>query len=209
MKLFGREMPLTVEFAAEIALNFKNHGVECHREGQLREALGFFTQGLDAQPEDASLRESLLLNRAACNLSLRELALRRVPNLSPIDLLLRFLGNYASVLKDTSAALTQNPALAKAYFRATSALLALSRWEDALDCIERGRKLPNESAADKQDLWINFKSKAEAGLRLVAEKAERERRERVGNQALIRAFHVSRHTLLGRFRLLIRYPYLL
>lgn len=154
--------------ADEIALNFKNNGVKSHQEGQLREALGFYTQGLEAQPEDAALRESLLLNRAACNLSLR---------------------NYASALKDTSVALMGNPVLAKAYFRASSALLALSRWEDALDCIERGRRLPDESAADKQNLWANLKSKAEAGLQFVAEKAERERRERVGNEALKRAIN--------------------
>ncbi len=57
---------------AEIAMNFKNHGTENHMVGKYREALGFYTQGLEAAPEDAQIRESLLLNRSACNLILGE-----------------------------------------------------------------------------------------------------------------------------------------
>lgn len=60
----------------EVALNFKNHAVENHQQGKLREALAQYTQGLEANPEDPKLIESLLLNRAACNLSLGE------PNMS-------------------------------------------------------------------------------------------------------------------------------
>jgi hypothetical protein len=56
----------------EVALNFKNHAVENHQQGKLREALAQYTQGLEAHPEDPVLVESLLLNRAACNLSLSE-----------------------------------------------------------------------------------------------------------------------------------------
>jgi hypothetical protein len=54
----------------EVAMNFKNHAVENHQQGKLREALAQYTQGLEAGPEDPVLVESLLLNRAACNLSL-------------------------------------------------------------------------------------------------------------------------------------------
>ncbi|KAJ9118324.1 hypothetical protein QFC22_004236 [Naganishia vaughanmartiniae] len=54
----------------EVATNFKNHAVENHQQGKLREALAQYTQGLEANPEDPKLIESLLLNRAACNLSL-------------------------------------------------------------------------------------------------------------------------------------------
>lgn len=56
----------------EVALNFKNHAVENHQQGKLREALAQYTQGLEAHSEDPVLVESLLLNRAACNLSLGE-----------------------------------------------------------------------------------------------------------------------------------------
>ena len=56
----------------EIAQNFKDQGNDYFKGKRYREALGFYTQGIDAQPTDASIREALLCNRAACNLELRE-----------------------------------------------------------------------------------------------------------------------------------------
>jgi hypothetical protein len=55
----------------EIAQNFKEQGNEYFKGKRYREALGFYTQGVGAKPDDAQLREALLLNRAACNLELR------------------------------------------------------------------------------------------------------------------------------------------
>ena len=155
---------------AEIAENFKNQATERHQLGQLRDALGFYTQGLEAKPDDRQLRLSLLLNRAACNLS---------------------LGNYGSVLRDTGAALTESPNSPKAYFRAASALLALKRWNDALDCISRGKALVTEAAEDKQKTWEGLEAKARKGLVGIEERTERERRDRVGKEALRRALQVS------------------
>jgi tetratricopeptide (TPR) repeat protein len=159
-------------FHPEIAENFKNQATERHQLGQLRDALGFYTQGIEAKPDDRQLRLSLLLNRAACNLS---------------------LGNYGSVLRDTGAALTESPNSPKAYFRAASALLALSRWNDALDCISRGKGLVTEAAEDKQKTWEGLEAKARKGLVGIEERTERERRDRVGKEALRRALQVSKH----------------
>lgn len=55
----------------EIAQNFKEQGNEYFKGKRYREALGFYTQGIDAKPDDIQLKEALLLNRAACNLELR------------------------------------------------------------------------------------------------------------------------------------------
>jgi hypothetical protein len=55
----------------EVAQNFKEQGNEYFRGKMYREALGFYTQGVDAKPDDVQLKEALLLNRAACNLELR------------------------------------------------------------------------------------------------------------------------------------------
>ena len=57
--------------APEIAQNFKEQGNEYFQGKRYREALGFYTQGVDAKPENGQLRAALLLNRAACNLELR------------------------------------------------------------------------------------------------------------------------------------------
>lgn len=66
--------------AIEIAQNFKEQGNEYFRGKRYREALKFYTQGVDAKPDDAQLGEALLLNRAACNLELRAC----VPSFSPL-----------------------------------------------------------------------------------------------------------------------------
>jgi hypothetical protein len=58
--------------AKEIAQNFKEQGNEYFKGKRYRQALGFYTQGIGAKPDDVQLREALLLNRAACNLELRE-----------------------------------------------------------------------------------------------------------------------------------------
>lgn len=154
----------------EIAENFKTQATERHQAGQLRDALGFYTQGIEAKPEDVKLRLSLYLNRAACNLS---------------------LGNHGSVLRDTAVVLKESPNSPKAFFRAASALLALSRWGDAIDCIARGKALASEATEEKQKMWTDLEIKAKKGLTNIEEKTERERRDKVGKEALRRAI-VSR-----------------
>jgi hypothetical protein len=59
----------------EIAQNFKEQGNEYFKGKRFREALAFYTQGIDANPADIALREALLINRAACNLDLSRLAI--------------------------------------------------------------------------------------------------------------------------------------
>jgi len=97
-------------------LNFKDHGNEYFQGKRYREAANYYLQGIDAKPTDQSLLESLLLNRAACNLKLE---------------------NYGSVLRDCSKALTINQKSSKAYFRSASALKALERYDEAVDCCDR------------------------------------------------------------------------
>ncbi|KAI9511259.1 40S ribosomal protein S7 [Russula earlei] len=111
----------------EIARNFKDQGNQYFRGKRYRDALGFYTQGVDAQPGDVQLKEALLLNRAACNLELE---------------------NYGSVLRDCATVITANSRASKAYYRAGLALLALERADEALDaCVRAG-----EGAADDAGL---------------------------------------------------------
>lgn len=95
------------------------------------------------------------------------------------------------MLKDTGAVITEAPNNPKAYYRASSALIALSRYSDALDCITRGKSLVGEAFEDKQRVWEALEVKARRGLVSVAERTERERREKVGKEALRRAIEVS------------------
>jgi hypothetical protein len=70
---------LTRIYEEEIAQNFKKHGNKHFKEKRYSEALGFYTQGVDAKPNDARLREALLMNRAVCNLKLRTSTSRPLP----------------------------------------------------------------------------------------------------------------------------------
>ena len=63
---------MEVKYVPEIAQNFKEQGNEYFKGKRHREALGFYTQGIDAKPSDSVILEALLCNRAACNLELSE-----------------------------------------------------------------------------------------------------------------------------------------
>lgn len=68
----GSTTAVTPSFIAEIAQNFKEQGNDYFKGKRYREAVDFYTQGIDAKPTDQTLLDALLCNRAACNLELRE-----------------------------------------------------------------------------------------------------------------------------------------
>ncbi|KAG6918228.1 hypothetical protein DXG01_015821 [Tephrocybe rancida] len=150
----------------EVAQNFKEQGNEYFKGKRHREALGFYTQGIDAKPTDAALREALLCNRAACNLELK---------------------NYGSVLRDCSAALTLNAQSAKALYRSATALMALDRVEEALDCCDRCLTFDSGNNGVLQLRERATKVKSEKDRR-EKEKAERLRKEQEAKQAMSIAF---------------------
>jgi hypothetical protein len=55
----------------EIALNFKTQGNEAFHEKRLRDALEFYSKGVNVNSDDVQVHTALLLNRAATNLELR------------------------------------------------------------------------------------------------------------------------------------------
>ncbi|KAG6850155.1 hypothetical protein H0H93_000282 [Arthromyces matolae] len=150
----------------EVAQNFKEQGNEYFQGKRYREALGFYTQGLDATPTDIVLREALLCNRAACNLELK---------------------NYGSVLRDCSAALTLNETSSKAFYRSALALLALDRAEEALDCCDRCLAFDPENKGVGQVRERAGKAKTLRDQRKKA-KAERLHKEAEAKRQLDNAF---------------------
>ncbi|KAL5508112.1 CNS1 [Sanghuangporus vaninii] len=150
----------------EIAQNFKEQGNEYFKGKRYREALGFYNQGIDAKPEDPKLLETLLCNRAACNLELK---------------------NYGSVLRDCARAIALNSECSKAYYRSAQALLALERMDDAIDACQRCLNFDqaNDGMKTLLDLVLKAKSVNERKERERARQTKKEARER---ERLKRAF---------------------
>lgn len=134
-----------------------------------------YSQGLEAGPKDDALRISLLNNRAAANLAMK---------------------NYRAVLGDTSAiiayaATEKKSPPAKAVYRAAQALVGLEQWDEATDAVDHGRKLKGEE--DKKE-WPTLAAQIEKGKRTVLERAERERRKVVMDGA--RRLAIVNHGLM-------------
>jgi len=140
----------------EIAQNFKDQGNDYFKGRRYREALGFYTQGIDAKPTDPTMQEALLCNRAACNLELR---------------------NYGSVLRDCSKALTVNMKASKAYYRSGLALLSLDRVDEAIDCCDRCAEFDSDNESIKA-LREKARKKKEEKEKKEREKQERTRKEK-------------------------------
>lgn len=150
----------------EIAQNFKEQGNDYFKGKRHREAISFYTQGIDAKPSDIVLHEALLCNRAACNLELK---------------------NYGSVLRDCSKALILNTKSSKAYYRSAMALFALERYEESLDCCERCLEYDPENKGIRSVRDRSAKAKAEK-LRKESEKQERIHNEQREKKLLQVAF---------------------
>ncbi|PWN48076.1 hypothetical protein IE53DRAFT_381635 [Violaceomyces palustris] len=150
----------------EVASNFKSQGNDYFVGKRYREALGFYTQALDAHPTDSKLLETLYANRAACNLELE---------------------NYGATLRDTSSCLGVNPRNEKAFYRAARALLALDKLDEALDCCDHALEIDGGNLAVKKLKEKVSKRKDEVERR-EKEKKERERRKKELDLALKQAF---------------------
>ncbi|KAN0065035.1 HSP70/90 co-chaperone [Thecaphora frezii] len=150
----------------QVATNFKSQGNTHFLSKRYRDALGFYTQALDANPTDTKLLESLYANRAACHLELH---------------------NFAMCLKDTSKTLQLNQHNAKAYYRAAKALVALERYDEAQQTCDHALEFDKGNDAIRA-----IKTKAQqlqdGKTRREAETKERQRRKSLTDAALHQAF---------------------
>ncbi|KAF8803757.1 40S ribosomal protein S7 [Phlegmacium glaucopus] len=151
----------------EIAQNFKEEGNDYFKGKRFREALGFYTQALDAKPTDPVILEAILCNRAACNLE---------------------LGNYGSVLRDCSKAITLNGKSSKAYYRSASALLSLGRVEEALDCCTRclAYDIDNPGVKALQKRTLTIKKETDRRERKEQERLRKEEEAKIKMQIAFR-----------------------
>ncbi|KAL2916570.1 HSP70/90 co-chaperone [Polyrhizophydium stewartii] len=148
----------------EVAENFKVQGNAAFVEGprKYKDALTFYTRGLQAKANDDKLNSILYSNRAAVNLELQ---------------------NYRQVLNDCAAAIKLNRSNIKAYFRSVKALLALDRIAEGVDCAERALEIDPRNTAIQGELKKLRERKAVLD-ELEAKRRQREQEQREKEQKL-------------------------
>lgn len=115
----------------EVAGNFRNQGNECFKSKQYKQAAQYYTQGLEVNCEDASLNMALHLNRAACELELK---------------------NYRRCIEDCKKVLMVDAANAKACYRSGRAFFAVDRLDEAKEILKYGLTQDPENAPMKEVL---------------------------------------------------------
>ncbi|CAE6530470.1 unnamed protein product [Rhizoctonia solani] len=161
----------------EVASNFKDQGNEYFKSRRFREAMGFYTQGIEAltiqsvdgkpkivevQEKDRSLYNALLSNRAAANLELE---------------------NFGKVLKDVKLVLETDPQSSKALFRAAKALVKLRRYEEALDACDRCLAFDPDNGGVKS-IRAAAQKEFDLEIKKAKQRAEAEEKERAKEAAL-------------------------
>lgn len=146
----------------EIATNFKNQGNDCFKAKQYKSAVEYYTKGLDANCDVDAINIALYINRAACNLELK---------------------NYRRCVEDCKKALILDESNVKACYRAGRALYAVGRLDEAKQILKFGMTKDPENKPIQDTL-----GKIEAAERAIEEhrlKKERAEQEHIQKQELL------------------------
>ena len=142
----------------EVATNFKNQGNDQFKAKQYKGAVEFYTKGLAVKCDVPSINSSLYLNRAACNLELK---------------------NYRRCINDCKEGLKLDPKNVKAYYRMAKAFYAIEKYDEAKQALEFSLKIKPENLASSALLrQITEKE------RQVEEARQRKEQERIEKLAL-------------------------
>ncbi|GME84452.1 unnamed protein product [Ambrosiozyma monospora] len=135
----------------EVATNFKNQGNDCYKAKQYKDAIEFYTKGLDVCCGKDDINAALYLNRCACNLELK---------------------NYRRCINDAKECLKIQPKNIKALFRSAKAFFAVERYDEAEQILLFAKGLDEKNAA------VNALIKTiEDKKRKIREREERKRKE--------------------------------
>ena len=115
----------------EVATNFKNQGNDCFKTKQYKDAIEFYTKGLDMDCGVDEINVALYVNRAACNLELK---------------------NYRKCIEDCKKALIIDESNVKACYRAGKAFFLVERFDEASQILQYGLSKDPENKAIKDTL---------------------------------------------------------
>lgn len=164
----------------EVASNFKNQGNDCYKSKQYQDAVQYYTKALEVKCDDAAINASLYLNRAACNLELK---------------------NYRRCINDCKLALLLTPDNVKAYYRSAKAYLALGKLDEASELVDFALKQQEEHEV-KQDtkaleiLGTQIKHQKEKLEEQERQRNERENAKKAKEAALAVALTLRGYTII-------------
>lgn len=139
----------------EIATNFKNQGNDCFKAKQYKNAVEYYTKGLDADCDVDAINIALYVNRAACNLELK---------------------NYRRCIEDCKKALILDDSNVKACYRAGRAFFAVGRLDEARQILQFGLTKDAENKPIQETLAkVDATEKEIEEKRLKKERAEQEK----------------------------------
>lgn len=146
----------------EIATNFKNQGNNCYKFKKYKDAIIFYTKGLEVDCRVPAIDSALYLNRAACNLELK---------------------NYRRCIEDCKKVLMIDEKNIKACFRSGRAFFAIEKFDEAIKILEYGLSVDPENK-DLQKLLKTIKDKQQSLAEIEAKKMKEEEQLRLENIVL-------------------------
>uniref|UniRef100_A0A0L0P4L5 Cns1/TTC4 wheel domain-containing protein n=1 Tax=Candidozyma auris TaxID=498019 RepID=A0A0L0P4L5_CANAR len=158
----------------EIAANFKNQGNECYKVKRYKDAVQFYTQGIEIECKDDQINTALLINRAACNLELK---------------------NYRMCIEDCKKALLIDENNVKACYRAGRAFFAVNRYQEAKEILRYGLTKDPENQPMK-DTFKNIEEKEQQVKAAIERKEEKAARKKEEERTLDKAIELRRIKIL-------------
>lgn len=139
----------------EIANNFKNQGNDCYKAKKYKDAVTYYTKGLDIACGVESIDAALYLNRAACNLELK---------------------NYRRSINDCKECLKKQPSNVKALYRASRAYFSIDHLDEAKVTLEFAISIDDKNLA-VNSLLVKVNDKLSDLQRRKKEKKKKEEEE--------------------------------
>ncbi|CUM47103.1 uncharacterized protein AC631_04838 [Debaryomyces fabryi] len=136
----------------EIATNFKNQGNDCYKAKQYTTAVGYYTKGLEIDCGVDSINSALYLNRAACNLELK---------------------NYRKCIDDCKNVLLLDEKNVKACYRSGKAFFCVERFEEAKQILQYGLTID----ADNKSLKDTYQQVVDKEEKIAAAKLKKQKEE--------------------------------
>ncbi|KAH3678519.1 hypothetical protein WICMUC_001536 [Wickerhamomyces mucosus] len=158
----------------EVATNFKNQGNGQFKIKLFKNAVEYYDKGLAVKCDVSSINAALYLNRAACNLELK---------------------NYRRCINDCKESLKLDPTNIKAYFRMAKAFFTLEKFDEAKQALDFSFKFDaeNKSSLTLLEQIIN----RENTITKIAKKKEEQRlhNEKLANN-LISAISIRDYKII-------------